>query len=147
MAKKISFEVLSGIVAIIIFIIFALYMFFAVNKNSLSSKTNTYYARFNDIDGITIGSDVKISGYKVGSVSAIDVIPQSYDVKVTFSVQQSIQIPTDTTIAVRTSGILGGKFLAILPGADETFFQNKSEILYTQSAINLENLIGSFVNK
>lgn len=140
-------EFIAAFVAIVIFIGFGSYMFFSVKKNAVSVEVNSYRARFNDIDGISIGSDVKLAGYKVGSVENIKVVEDSYDVLINFTVAKNIKIPTDTTVAVRTSGLLGGKFIAILPGAEDVFLNNGDEVIYTQSAINLETLIGTFVNK
>lgn len=135
-------------ITIVIFISFAYYMYRAVHKNKPDTiSTNTYFARFTDIDGISIGSDVKISGYKVGSVTNITLVPESYDINLQFSIVRSIPIPKDSTAIVRTSGLIGGKFIALQPGIEEEFLQHNEEILYTQSAINLESLIGKFVNK
>jgi phospholipid/cholesterol/gamma-HCH transport system substrate-binding protein len=149
--KKIKFaritEVIVAIIAVVIFISFATYMLLSVKKNSPNNNFAKFYARFNDIDGISVGSDVKISGYKVGSVESLDILPDSYDIKVVLNVAQNIPIPKDTTASVRTSGILGGKYIALIPGGDEEYLKSGDEIIYTQSAINLENLIGSFVKK
>jgi phospholipid/cholesterol/gamma-HCH transport system substrate-binding protein len=138
---------MSGI-TIVIFIIFAYYMYSTVNKNRQSTVLNsTYTARFSDVDGIAVGSDIKISGYKVGSVAKMELIADSYDIRLTLDVASDIKIPTDSLAAVKTSGLIGSKYIGIQPGADEQFLKNNEEILYTQSAINLENLIGKFVNK
>lgn len=145
---KSPLELITSIVSVVVFLVFAYYMYGAVHKNSIpKSSVVTHFARFNDIDGISIGSDIKLSGYKIGSVTEINIIPESYDVKVTFTMLDSISLPKDTTAAVRTSGLFGGKYLAILPGIEEEYLKNNEEIVYTQSSINLETLIGTFVNK
>ncbi len=141
-------EGVISVIAIIIFIAFASYIALSVKKNSVDAENvQEFYAKFNDIDGISIGSDVKISGYKVGSVVDIAIDPTTYDVKVVMQVSSEIKIPTDSTAAIRTSGILGGKYLGIIPGADEKYLESGKEIIYTQSAISLENLISTFVKK
>ena len=150
--KKFSFanplQFAMSAITIIIFVIFAYYMYNAVHKNRQATiLSNTYTARFSDVDGISVGSDVKISGYKVGSVTKMELIPESYDIRLTFDIASDVKIPTDSIAAVKTSGLIGGKYLAIQPGAEDLFLQHNEEILYTQSAINLENLIGKFVNK
>lgn len=144
---KSPIEFVAALASIVVFAGFGYYMFFSVKKNAVTAEMSSYNARFNDIDGISIGSDVKLAGYKVGTVNAIKVIPESYDVRVDFEVTKDIKLPKDTTVAVRTSGLFGGKFLAILPGAEEEFLSSGDELIYTQSAINLETLIGTFVNK
>lgn len=139
-------EFIASLFSIVAFIGFAVYMFFSVKQNEPSIQTIQYNARFNDIDGISVGSGIKLAGYKVGTVRKITILPETYDVRVDFEVTDNIKIPLDTTIAVKTSGFFGGKFLAILPGAEEDYLVNGDEVIYTQSAINLENLIGKFVN-
>jgi len=141
-------EGVISIIAITIFIAFASYIALSVKKNSVDTQNmQELYARFNDIDGISVGSDVKISGYKVGSVKSLSIDPTTYDVKAVIQVSSEIKIPTDSTAAIKTSGILGGKYLALIPGAEEEYLESGKEIIYTQSAINLENLISTFVKK
>lgn len=135
-------------ITIVIFAGFAYYMYRTVHRNKPGTiLTNAYFARFTDIDGISVGSDVKISGYKVGSVTNIELVPQSYDIRLTINVVRSVPIPKDSSASVRTSGLIGNKFIALQPGAEEDFLEDNEEIIYTQSAINLETLIGKFINK
>jgi phospholipid/cholesterol/gamma-HCH transport system substrate-binding protein len=141
-------QFLMSAVTIVIFACFAYYMYSAAKKNRQQTIINNVYtARFSDIDGIAIGSDVKISGYKIGTVSKMELIPDSYDIRLTLDVASDVKIPKDSIAAVRTSGFIGSKYIAIQPGAEDEFLANEEEILYTQSAINLENLIGKFINK
>lgn len=141
-------QFLMSAITIVIFFSFGFYMYNSVHQNREATiLTNTYFARFSDVDGVYVGTDVKISGYKVGVVKKIELMSESYDIRLTFDIASSVKIPSDSLAAVKTSGLIGGKYIGIQPGAEEEFLQNNEEILYTQSAINLENLIGKFVNK
>ena len=69
------------------------------------------------------------------------------ETRMAIEASRKIKLPKDTTAAIRTSGLFGGRFIALLPGAEEEYLIEGAEIIYTQSSLNLENLIGTFVNK
>ena len=64
----------------------------------------------------------------------------------TLDLDPGLELPTDTSVAIRTAGILGDQFLALEPGAEEEFLRSGDEIAYTEDALSLERLIGKFVN-
>jgi phospholipid/cholesterol/gamma-HCH transport system substrate-binding protein len=105
----------------------------------------TLLARFDRADGLDVGSDVRISGIKVGKVLATSLDPQSYRAEVRFSVQNGIELPKDSSAAIVSASLLGGKYLSLAPGADEALLANGDEVSFTQSAINLEELVGKYV--
>ena len=115
--------------------------------HSQPTNTHTYSlsAYFNRIDGISKGNDVKMSGIKIGSVKEQVLDQESYMAKVIVLLNDSIKIPSDSSIAVVSDGLLGGKYLDITPGGSETPFKDGDSIQHTQSSINLESLIGNFV--
>jgi phospholipid/cholesterol/gamma-HCH transport system substrate-binding protein len=105
----------------------------------------TLLARFDRVDGLVNGADVRVSGIKVGKVLDQTLDPQTYRAEVRFSVMSSVQLPTDSSAAVVSSGLLGGKYLALVPGADEAMLKDGQEITLTQSSVNLEDLIGRYI--
>ena len=100
---------------------------------------------FTKVDGINKGSDVKMSGIKVGTVSDLEIDPKSFMAKVMIQLPTSLKVPLDSSLAVVSDGLLGGKYLAITPGGDETNLKDGDVIEHTQSSINLESLIGQMV--
>jgi phospholipid/cholesterol/gamma-HCH transport system substrate-binding protein len=102
-------------------------------------------ARFERVDGLEVGGDVRIAGIKVGQVLAQEVDPATYRARVRFSVKAGIELPADSSAAVASAGLLGGKYLALVPGGDDRMLKPGEELSFTQSAINLEDLIGRFV--
>jgi phospholipid/cholesterol/gamma-HCH transport system substrate-binding protein len=102
-------------------------------------------AKFDRVDGLEIGGDVRISGIKVGRVLAQRLDPQTFRAEVTFSVRNGIEIPADSSAAIVSSGLLGGKYLAVVPGGDEALLADGGEITLTQSSVNLEDLIGRYI--
>ncbi len=105
----------------------------------------TLRARFDRVDGLETGGDVRISGIKVGRVLAQELDPQTYRAVVTFSVRNGLELPSDSTAAIVSSGLLGGKYLALAPGGDDRLLQDGGEITLTQSSVNLEDLIGRYI--
>ena len=102
-------------------------------------------ARFDRIDGLAPGADVRIAGVKVGNVTAASVDPKTYQAVVTFSVQPSLRLPADSSAEITSDGLLGGKFVALVPGGDEKMLGDGGEVTITQSAVSLEQLLGKFI--
>ena len=102
-------------------------------------------AKFDNIDGIQIGSDIKISGMKVGEVTNINIEPDTFTAKVTFSVEKSIKLPTDTSACIYTNGLMGNKYISLSPGGDEDILSENDEIQSTQGSMNIESLVGKFL--
>ena len=105
----------------------------------------TIRARFDRVDGLETGGDVRISGIKVGQVLAQELDPATFRAQVTFSVRDGIELPADSSAAIVSSGLLGGKYLAVVPGGDDNLLADGGEITLTQSSVNLEALIGRYI--
>ena len=101
-------------------------------------------AAFHRVDGIANGSDVRIGGIKVGSVIGRELEPETYRAVLRMSIDETVQLPTDSTAAVVSDGLLGGKFIDLQPGAEEALLADGGRISYTQSSLLLEELIGKF---
>ena len=101
-------------------------------------------AAFNRVDGIANGSDVRIGGIKVGTVVDRELEPETFRAVLRMSIDESVQLPTDSTAAVVSDGLLGGKFIDLQPGAEEILIKDGGRISYTQSSLLLEELIGKF---
>lgn len=104
----------------------------------------TLVARFDQIDGIGVGSDVRLAGIKVGSVVSSTLDTQTYQAVVRFSVERGVELPTDTAAAVTQEGLLGGKYLSLLPGGMEDMLADGDEIEETQDSVDLISLFGKF---
>ena len=142
--KSNTFESLIGAIVIIIAIIF-ISMAYKVSGNKQKMASGyILLAEFNNIEGINIGSDIKISGVKVGSVIDIN-LNDNYKADVKLKLPNNILVPTDSIFKVSTSGLIGAKFVNIKVGADEEYFKNGDKVEFTESTIDLEDLIGRFI--
>jgi phospholipid/cholesterol/gamma-HCH transport system substrate-binding protein len=136
-------ETLLGAIVLIVAIGFLL---FAYNTSQVKEDGGyELIARFEKVDGLERGSDVRISGIKVGTVLDQTLDPETYRAEVRFSLREDIQLPADTSAAVVSNGLLGGKYLALVPGGDIEMLEPGGEVTLTQSAVNLEDLIGHMI--
>ena len=103
-------------------------------------------ARFDNIGGLKVRSPVTMAGVRVGRVSGIRIDDETYQAAVTLTISPDhARIPTDTSASIYTAGLLGEQYVALLPGGEEKFLEEGSEIRLTQSAVVLEELIGQFL--
>ncbi len=102
-------------------------------------------ASFRSVEGVQVGTDVRLAGVKVGSVTALSLNPQTFYADATISVQEGIALPDDSTIAISSEGLLGGNFVEILPGGSLDNIPPGGEILDTQGAVSLITLLLKFV--
>jgi phospholipid/cholesterol/gamma-HCH transport system substrate-binding protein len=118
---------------------------FSGSKNNISSDEYSLIAKFNNADGIANGSDVKISGVKIGAVSEQSLDSETFQAVIKLNISNDIKLPLDSSIKIASEGLLGSKYLAISPGGDEENLKNGEEITFTQSSINFEELLGKFI--
>jgi phospholipid/cholesterol/gamma-HCH transport system substrate-binding protein len=110
---------------------------------SIGGSTYEVNARFANIGGLKPGSQVFIAGVPVGRVEKIDLNPQ-YAAVVRLNVKQAVHLPSDTIASIKTSGLIGDKYVALAPGADSNNLPPGGTITDTESAMDLESLISRF---
>jgi phospholipid/cholesterol/gamma-HCH transport system substrate-binding protein len=122
------------------------FIVFAYSRSSVAT-VNGYevFARFTRIDGLNRGADVRIGGIKVGSVVDMSLDPKTYLAIARFSIAPEFKLPTDSSVAVVNDGLLGGKYVSIEPGGLDEYVRPGGELAYTQSSIQIDQLIGKFV--
>ncbi|SFM41234.1 outer membrane lipid asymmetry maintenance protein MlaD [Marinobacter zhejiangensis] len=130
--------------------VFAL-IFLALQVSGLTpggnGSTYTVYARFNDAGGLTARGRVSMAGVTVGRIRSIELDRDSFQARVTMDIDGVIDnIPTDSSAVIRTSGLLGEQYIDISVGADDTSMADGDSFYSTQSALNLERLIGNFAS-
>lgn len=134
------FETIMGA---LVLIVAAGFMSFAYQSGNVKSVEGyPLKAKFTTVAGISLGTDVRIGGIKVGVVSGMDLDPETYQAVVTFQIKNSIKVPADSSVAVVSDGLLGNKYVKLEPGAEEKMLASGGFIPHTQSSVNLEELIG-----
>ncbi|MBT4879793.1 MAG: outer membrane lipid asymmetry maintenance protein MlaD [Alphaproteobacteria bacterium] len=140
-------NLLETIMGAIVLVIAAVILIFAYTSRNAAKLNGAYEltAKFDRVDGLLKGSDVRVSGIKVGTVTTETLDPSTFLAIVTISVNSDIKLPVDTSAEVVSEGLLGGKYLALVPGGSDDIIQHGGEIKYTQAAISIESLIGQYI--
>ncbi len=136
-------EVVMGAVVLVVAVLFISFAYSSSQFQPVQGYEIT--AKFDRIDGIIRGSDIKMSGVKVGNVTNITLDPQTYLAIVALTLEPSVHIPKDTSAEIVGDGLLGSKFIALVPGGEEDMIPEGGEITHTQSSVSLEALIGKFI--
>lgn len=138
-------------VGIFVMLGFAALVFLALQVSGLSadSQRDTYrvYAQFDDLGGLSIRGRVSLAGVTIGRVSDISLDKENYSALVEMEIYSEVDnLTADSVVAIETSGLLGDKYISVSVGADEEFLADGDTIFDTQSALNLEKLIGAFAS-
>ncbi|MCW3474435.1 outer membrane lipid asymmetry maintenance protein MlaD [Limobrevibacterium gyesilva] len=143
MAQRNPTELIAGAAVLVVALGFLGYAVAHTGRTTISGYT--LRAKFDRIDGLAVGADVRVAGVKVGTVSSAGVDPKTYQAVVTFSIENALKVPKDSSAEITSDGMLGGKFLALVPGGDEKMLADGGEVAITQSAVSLEQLLGKFI--
>jgi len=115
-------------------------------KEFTASETFQVTARFENVGSLRARAPVAMSGVTIGRVKGIVFDPYALDAVVTFEIDSSYdQLPDDSDASILTAGLLGSQYIGLQAGGSDTFLEEGSELMFTQSAIVLENLIGKFL--
>ncbi|MCE2927058.1 MAG: outer membrane lipid asymmetry maintenance protein MlaD [Rickettsiales bacterium] len=139
-------NILETIMGAVVLVVAGAFLTFAYRGSDVRVEDGyNISARFANASGIALGSDVRIGGIKVGVISDLSLDATSYEAVVSMEIGKSTKLPKDSSAAIVSSGLLGEKFIQITPGGDEAMLDAGGQIEFTQSAVNLEELIGKFV--
>ncbi|MDA7426049.1 outer membrane lipid asymmetry maintenance protein MlaD [Thalassococcus lentus] len=138
-------EVLVGGGVLAAALAFGLY---AVQSTGFQLRSDGYElsASFRSLEGISVGTDVRLAGVKVGTVTGIDLNAETYRADTVVTIRDDIQIPDDSAIVIASEGLLGGNYVEISPGGSPFYFAEGDEILDTQGAVSLVSLLLKFVS-
>lgn len=136
-------ELAAGFVVIIVAALFLLYALRGTGE--ISTGGYILRAQFGSIGGLSVGSSVKIAGVVVGHVASESLNPVTYAAEVTMTMDNRFKVPVDSSATIASDGLLGGPFVSISPGGSEEMMKSGGAFQVTQSAINIEDLIGKFI--
>ena len=142
MADKLL-ETITGAVVLALAIGFCIYAYIAGGQRT--PEGYRLIAKFDRVDGLKRGSEVRIGGVKVGAVTDQALDPQTFLAVVTFHIAGEVKLPKDSSAQITASGLLGDMYLSIQPGADEEILAAGDELTHTQGAVDLVSLIGRMI--
>lgn len=133
-------ETIMGAAVLLIAVIFVVFAFSSTGVGTVNGYRVT--ASFDNAQGITAGTDVRMSGVKIGTVMQQKLNPETYFADITMSIDESIELPADTSARIVPEGLLGGNYINLEPGGAEDTIPQGGRIQYTQGAVNLVDMIG-----
>ena len=139
-------EALVGLLVVVAAIWFVLFAWHATGGGAKAGGVGVT-ALFPSAGGVNVGTDVKIAGLKVGTVTGLTLDPKSYQVAVKLKFNPGVRLPSDSSAQVATEGLLGGTYIGLTPGGAETMLKSGDTITDTQGSMDLMALIGQFINK
>jgi phospholipid/cholesterol/gamma-HCH transport system substrate-binding protein len=143
--KKFNVEMAVGLFLVLGFLCFAYISVKLGNVNLFGDPTYPVKARFSSVSGLQVGANVEIAGVKVGRVGTIKLDAEEYEAVVGLEVNNEVQLQDDSIASIRSAGIIGDKYVSILPGGSTDFIEPGGELLETESAINIEELISKYI--
>jgi len=138
-------EVATGAIVLLVAAGFLAYALLHTGRGSVNSDGLTLRASFDRIDGLSNGADVRIAGVKVGTVSDSRINPESFSAELTMRVDGSLKLPEDTSAEITSEGLLGGKYVSLVPGGSAKLLVDGGKITETQGSVSLESLLGRFI--
>ena len=109
-----------------------------------SGESYVLNASFRSIEGVTVGTDVRLAGVNVGKVSAISLNPDNFRADMQISLDLGVELPDDTAIIIASEGLLGGNFVELQPGGSPFNYASGDMIVDTQGSVSLLNLLMKF---
>lgn len=141
--KRSVIETVLGAIVLCVAGFFLVFSYKTADAGSVSGYE--VFADFSGIGGLAVGDDVLISGVKVGTVKAVELDPKTYLARVSMSIKSDVKLPEDTAALISSESLLGGRYLALEPGAMEELIPQGGKIEFTQAPQNLEQLLGQFI--
>jgi phospholipid/cholesterol/gamma-HCH transport system substrate-binding protein len=149
--KKLNFmnsrkiEALVGAFVLVIAIAFFWYAY--MQTRYMGYETYPLKIQFTSAEGLIAGSSVNMNGVPVGTVNKVTIDPNSYMADVTIHLNTAIKVPVDSRATISSQGILGGKYLSIVPGNAETYLPHGGMIEHSTPGFSLESIVTQFVSR
>lgn len=136
-------ETLIGAVVIAIAAAFLVFAYSSTGAGPIGGYE--VQAKFARADGVNVGTDVRLSGIKVGTVSRMALDPMSYNAVLTLALESNVKLPDDSSARITSDGLLGNSYLSIEPGGSQMPLAPGGEIENTQGSVDLMGLLGKAV--
>jgi phospholipid/cholesterol/gamma-HCH transport system substrate-binding protein len=138
------FETVLGAVVLVVAVMFLIFAYSTANVRSMAGGYQVS-ADFLKVGGLTRGSDVRMSGITIGTVSAQDLDPKTFTAHVVLTIQDAVRLPTDTEASITSDGLMGGKYVNLVPGHAADRIPPGGKIIHAQDYQSLEDLVGQII--
>lgn len=143
--RETTTEVIVGAAVLAVAAAFLLYL---TQAAGMGGRAGSYplHANFRSVEGVNVGTDIRLAGVSVGTVTGLSLNSDTYRADVELSIDEGIQIPDDSAAVVASEGLLGGTFVEIVPGGSMGFLASGATFESTQGAISVIQLLTKFVS-
>lgn len=141
-----SHNVVETVIGAVVLAIAAIFVIFAYRAADIA-PTSGYelVAKFDKVDGLSVGADVRMSGIKIGSVKSTELEQPSFLALVRVNVANNVEVPDDSAIRILTDGLLGDTYLSVEPGGAPENLRPGDAFRFTQGSVNLMDLVGQAI--
>lgn len=143
--KKYSREAIVGIFVLVGILCVAYLTIKLGRMEVLNDNGYTLEARFSSVTGLRSGAEIQIAGVSVGRVSKIGLDPETQTALVTMIIDKEVQLSDDVIASVKTSGLIGDKYIQLSPGGSFDMLEDGDEVSETESSVDIEELISKYV--
>lgn len=141
--KRNPLETVLGALVLLVAVVFLVFAYSAADLKAVTGYDVT--ATFQKVGGLERGSDVRISGIRVGTVSAQTLDQKNFQAKVTMSISPDVTLPKDTQAAIVSDGLLGAKYVNLTPGQSTERIAPGGAVARTKDYQSLEDLVGQII--
>lgn len=143
--NRMNVEMVVGVFLLAGFISFSWLAVKMGDINPFENETYPVTARFTSISGLKEGSTIELAGVIVGKVNTIELDTGDYEAVVHLDVDKTVELQDDTIASIRTSGIIGDKYIKLTPGGSDIILEAGGEIEETEPSISLEELVSKYI--
>jgi len=137
---------IETVLGAMVILVAGMFVFFAYNTAQVRAVNGySVSASFYKVGGLSTGSDVRINGIKVGTVTGRRLDPETYDAVVEMSITSDVKLPADTVAAIGSEGILGGMYVRLQPGQAKTYIESGGSVSKTVDFRSLEDQVGEII--
>ena len=138
-------SVVETIIGAVVLAVAGFFLYFTYSSGYQRVDGYDVMAKFNRVDGLSLGSDVRLSGIVVGKVVKEQIDPATYLAIIHLRIDSKIKLPLDTAAKITADGLLGSNYVALEPGGDDKLIADGGEITATQDPVNIVDLVGRFI--
>jgi phospholipid/cholesterol/gamma-HCH transport system substrate-binding protein len=139
--KSSTLETIVGAAIITLAVVFFSFAYRTAGLGQSAGGGYRISAEFDNVDGVAVGSDVRVAGIKVGTVIGQSLNPDSYQARIDMVIQPQVKLSEDTSAKITSEGLLGTKFVALEPGGSDGKLAEGGVISYTQGAVDIWSII------
>ncbi len=139
-------NLVETLIGAIVVVIAGVFLFYGYSSSGMRSTAGYHVkAEFDRVDGLANGSDVRLSGIKIGTVVGQKIDPSNYQAIVMLSLAPDVKIPDDSSAKITSEGLLGSNYISVTPGGSPDYLKDGSEIQFTQGSVDLMGLISQAI--